>query len=35
LSALQSLLDRALPPLEERAAAHDRAKSNGHGALEQ
>jgi Lon protease-like protein len=34
LGTLQSLLDRALPPLEERAAAHERAKSNGHGALE-
>ena len=35
LGTLQSLLDRALPPLEERASAHQRAKSNGHGALEQ
>ncbi|HJU90524.1 MAG TPA: LON peptidase substrate-binding domain-containing protein [Gemmatimonadaceae bacterium] len=35
LAVLKSLLDRALPPLEERAEAHQRAKSNGRGALEE
>jgi Lon protease-like protein len=34
LDQLQLLLERALPPLRERATAHEHAKGNGHRALE-
>jgi Lon protease-like protein len=34
LETMQAVLDRALPPLEQRAEIRTRAKGNGHGPLE-